>query len=310
MEEKILPVEAIQERDIDLILLEELTTDNTFCEWLINEMDFPKLTENKGVWRSITDYGLGETDILFSYTSKDKKIYILIENKLDASFQDKQNERYLKRAEKYIENGKCDLAFVILIAPKLYCENQSEFENFITYEQIASRLEFTGTKRNLFKSELLKIASEKLRRGYKPVNSLPVQNFWHSYWKFKEENYPSFRMKKPDIVPANSDWPMLYDDKLKGIVFYHKLAQGNIDATFKGFPIEMEIRIKESLPENAVFKKHSKSFSIRYFSGKCDRTKDFETQKKNVNKGLENMEKLRMWLNKEKLATTTYILNA
>ncbi|MFK7833735.1 MAG: hypothetical protein AB8B52_10695, partial [Winogradskyella sp.] len=78
MEHKILPVEAIQERDVDLILLEELTTDNTFCEWLINEMEFPKLTENNGTWRSVTDFGLGETDILFCYTSENKKIYILI----------------------------------------------------------------------------------------------------------------------------------------------------------------------------------------------------------------------------------------
>jgi len=296
MEEKILPVEAIQERDVDLILLEELTIDNTFCEWLINEMDFPKLTENQGAWRSITDYGLGETDILFSYISENKKIYILIENKLDASFQDKQNKRYLKRAKKYIENGKCDLAFVILIAPKLYCENQSEFESFITYEQIANRLEFTGTKRSLFKSELLKIASEKLRRGYKQVNSLPVQKFWYSYWEFKEENYPNLRMKKPGIVPANSDWPILYDDELKGIVFYHKLGHGNTDATFTGYPKEIEFKIKELLPEWAKFEKHSKSFSIRVFSGKIDRTKDFNEQINHVDNGLKNLERIRNWI--------------
>jgi len=296
IEENILPVESIQERDVDLILLEELKTDITFCEWLINELDFPKITENKGAWRSISDYGLGETDILFSYLSKNKKVYILIENKLDVFFQDKQYERYLMRAEKYITDKNCDLAFIVLVAPKLYCENQNEFESYLTYEQIAKRLEFTGTKRNLFKSELLKIASEKLRRGYKPINSPPVQNFWHSYWEFKTENYPNLRMKKPDIVPANSDWPMLFDDELKGIVFYHKLAQGNIDATFKNFPIETEIKIKELLPTDSKFIKHSKSFSIRYFSGKCDRSKDFESQKSTANKGLENMEKLRKWL--------------
>ena len=262
MEERLLLVEAIQERDIDLIILEELNVNNNFCEWIINEMNFPRLIENIGAWRSISDFGLGETDILFSYNSKDKRIYILIENKLGASFQDKQYERYIKRAENYIKNGDCDLAFVILTAPKMYCENQNEFENFLTYEQIASRFEFIGTKRSLFKGKLLNIASEKLRRGYKPVNSLPVQKFWHSYWKFKKENFPNLRMKKPGIVPANSDWPMLYDDNLNEIVFYHKLAQGNVDATFKGFPIETEIKIKENLPNDAIFVKHNKSFSI------------------------------------------------
>ena len=300
MKESMLPVEAIQERDVDLILLEEFATDNSFCEWFINELDLPKISENLGVWRSITDYGLGETDVLFSYRSGSERIYILIENKLDASFQDKQYERYLQRAENYVTDNSCDSAFTILVAPKLYCDNQSEFESYVSYEQISKRLEFTGTKRNLFKSNLLKIASEKLRRGYQPVNSEPVQKFWHSYWEFKDGKYPNLRMKKPDIVPQNSDWPMLYDDNLKGIVFYHKLGQGNTDATFKSFSNETEFKIREMLPKKYELVKHSKNFSIRIFSGKTDRTMDFNTQKEIVNKGLENLEELRLWLNENK----------
>lgn len=296
MEQTILPVETIQERDVDLILLEELSTDNSFCEWFIRELDLPDLTSVNGAWRSISAFGIGETDILFSYNSNDKKIYVLIENKLDASFQNEQFNRYIKRAEEYLTKKECDYAFVILIAPKLYIENQSEFENCLTYETIAERLEFVGTKRNLFKSNLLQIATEKLRRGYQPVNSIPVQNFWHLYWRFKEENYPSLRMKKPDIVPHNSDWPMLYDDKLKNIVFYHKLGQGNADATFKGFPEKNELKIKELVPEWAKFVKHGKSFSIRIFSGKIDRTKAFNEQMDEVNNGLKNLARIRNWI--------------
>ena len=177
MEEHIIPVESIQERDVDLILLEELSVDNGFCEWLVNEANIPVLTKPIGAWRSITGYGLGETDILFSYISETKKVFVLIENKLDASFQDEQFTRYVKRAEKYEEDNSCDEARTLLIAPEMYCENQSDFENFVTYENIAKRLEFTGTKRNVFKSNLLKIASEKLRRGYNPINSIVVQIF-------------------------------------------------------------------------------------------------------------------------------------
>ncbi len=94
---EILPVEAIHERDIDLIILEELNTDNSFCEWLINELNFPKIEKNNGAWHSISDFGLGETDILFSYKSEDKTIFVLIENKLDANFQDNRR-RYKRRA--------------------------------------------------------------------------------------------------------------------------------------------------------------------------------------------------------------------
>ena len=100
---------------------------------------------------------------------------MLIENKLDAIFQNEQFNRYLKRTDEYLTKKECDNAFAILSTPKLYCENQSDFENYLTYERIAERLEFVGSKRNLFKSDLLQIATEKLRRGYQPVNSVPVQ---------------------------------------------------------------------------------------------------------------------------------------
>ena len=277
MERTILPVEAIQERDIDLILLEELTTDNAFSEWFVKELNLPTLTYANGAWHSISDFGLGETDILFSYKSDNKNIFVLIENKLDASFQNEQYERYLKRVYKYKTKKECDDAFAVLVAPELYCENQNNFELYLTYESIIKRLEFTGSKRNIFKSKLLQIATEKLRRGYHPVNSVSVQNFWLSYWKYKEEKHSGLTMKKPEIVPFNSDWPMLFDVNLKNIIFFHKLGQGNIDATFKSFPEEIEFKIKEIIPEWAKFEKHSKSFSIRVFSGKVDLTTTTES---------------------------------
>ncbi|MGV0956757.1 PD-(D/E)XK nuclease family protein [Empedobacter falsenii] len=292
----IIPIESIRERDIDLLLLEELTSDYTFCEWFIKELNLPNLTSINGAWRSITAFGLGETDILFSYNSNNSKIYVLIENKLDTSFQNEQFNRYIKRAEEYITNKECDQSFTILIAPKLYCENQNQFENYLTYESIAQRFELIGSKRSIFKRDLIQIATEKLRRGYQPINSTTVQNFWLKYWQFKEEKYPNFIMKKPDIVPHNSDWPMLYDNNLKGITFYHKLAQGNSDATFKGFSEEIEYKLKEKLPDWAIFQKHSKSFSIRLLSGKIDRTMDFQTQIENVDKGLSNLELIRNWI--------------
>ena len=296
MNHTVIPVEAIQERDIDLIILEEFSTDLSFCKWFVSEIGLPEVNSRDGAWRSITDFGLGETDIMFSYISKNKKIYVLIENKLDASFQDEQYNRYRKRADIYLNQKKCDEVYVVLIAPEAYCENQNDFENYISYESIAKRFESAATERGDFRSTLLYIAIEKLRRGYQPVNSLPVQEFWHSYWNYKEENFPDFFMKKPGIVPHQSDWPMLYDERLKGIVFYHKLKQGNADATFEGFPVDLISKVIELLPDWAKVQKHGKSFSIRVFSGRIDRTKDFKSQLENVSTGLLNLDRLRKWI--------------
>ena len=41
-------------------------------------------------------FGIGETDLLFSYKSKNEIIFVLIENKIDADFQDNQFKRYIQ----------------------------------------------------------------------------------------------------------------------------------------------------------------------------------------------------------------------
>jgi hypothetical protein len=261
----ILPIESIQERDIDLLLLEELSCNFAFAYWFTHETGLPELKEVNGAWKSINEFGLGETDILFDYDSEHKRVYLLIENKIDASFQNEQYARYLQRAAKYLDHKNCDEAYCLLVAPQKYCENQNNFESYLSYESIATRLEGEASPRSIFKSQLLRIANEKLRRGYQPVNSAAVQSFWLAYWAFQQQNYPQLEMKKPGIVPHNSDWPTLYDSQLEKVIFYHKLKSGNCDVSFSGFSTLVAQKLKASLPNWAQFVQHGKSFSLRMF---------------------------------------------
>ena len=82
----------------------------------------------------------------------------------------------------------------------------------------------------------------------------------------------------------------------KTVIFYHKLAQGNSDATFQNPTENIELKIKENLPNDFKFIKHNKSFSVRISSQKIDRTKDFNEQIKEVEIGMKNLEKLRDWI--------------
>lgn len=291
----LLPVEAIRERDVDMLLLEELSVDLDFCRWITEVSNLPKIEGLNGAWRSVVDFGLGETDILLSYESMRGTTYVLFENKLDASFQDSQASRYYERARKYKEQGACAEARVVLVAPKLYCDNQSDFDVCITYESIADRFN-RGDKRSKFKAQLFRIAIEKLRRGYQPVNSDVVQKFWHEYWEYNNAKHPSLSMKEPAIVPHNSDWPSLADRQFTSIAFIHKLAQGNTDATFEKPDENIKAAIKDVLPTWAELVEHKKSFSIRVISEKVDRTEEFSKQIAKVENGLTNIERIRDWL--------------
>ena len=236
MDYNYIPVDSVQERDIDLLIIEELNVSLDFCKWFINELELKEPTSKIKAFRSISDYGLGETDILISYSVETRTNFILVENKIDASFQNNQFKRYKERGENYIKKKECDDCYIVLIAPKSYCENQSNFSNYINYESIKKYFTDKNEIRADYKSEILSIAIEKERRGYKAVNSIPVQSFWKSYYEYKISNLKSFRMNKPDIVPFNSDWIQLFSERLNQITFNHKLEKGFIDATIKIIP--------------------------------------------------------------------------
>lgn len=65
----LLPVESIQERDIDMLLLEELIVNPAFVVWLIPKLEIEDIVSFNGVWKSVSGIGMGETDILISYNS-------------------------------------------------------------------------------------------------------------------------------------------------------------------------------------------------------------------------------------------------
>jgi len=289
---EILPIESIKERDIDLVLLEELNVNHQFCEWFIQSVGLPEITAHEGAWRSITAYGKGETDILFSYHANDEKVYVLIENKLDAYFQHEQSKRYDSRASTYCEDGSCTVAFTVLVAPRQYCENQHDFEQYVTYESIGEFLRSTGGDRGIFKNHLLDIAIHKLRRGFQAVNSPIVQEFWMTYWLYRSSNYPMLEMKRPEIVPDGSDWPVLKLDRLPGVSFYHKLDQGNIDAIIVGINQESMSILKDLFPKDTIVKYSGTRMSIKIESPRIDRHKDFHSQSISVDKGLKVIQDL------------------
>lgn len=291
MEYSAIPVESVQERDIDLLILEELNVSSGFCHWFISQLGL-KLPKSKvHAFRSVTDYSLGETDILISYFTEKSRNFILVENKIDASFQENQFERYQERGENYVKNKECNKYFVVLIAPKSYCDSQTNFSRIISYESIKKYFIDLGDIRSEYKAEILSIAIDKKRRGYTAINSPTVQSFWMSYYDYTISHHQKFRMNKPDVVPSGSDWITLYSKRLQGITFCHKLKNGFIDVSFKTIP-----KINSEAPDWLEFIEHKKTVSIRVKCDVLDRTQSFNQQKERVIKGFEKLTKIEHWL--------------
>ena len=164
--DELIPVESIQERDIDLLLLEELKSNVDFTKWILNRTIGLQSEHifTIGAWHSLSKPGLGETDIAFKVCIENKNILFLIENKITASFQPEQESRYRKRGKLRFENGECDAYYTILTAPKQYIDLNHDFDFFLEYEAIKEWFVHQSKlgERALYKAELLQIAKKRL----------------------------------------------------------------------------------------------------------------------------------------------------
>ncbi len=227
MKDMLLPVESVQERDIDFLLIEEFLASRRFVDYFTKTLELPDCDIIVDVQRSVNDFGLGETDVFVDYLHGNAHIGVLIENKLDAIFQPQQAARYRSRARKYETEGRFKSTYEVLVAPAQYIARQNYFSRVISYEQLIEYFQKADLgARGEFKVKLLTIAAEKLRRGYVAVNSEPNQSFWRSYYQYLAVELPMVTMKQVATVPVGSDWIDLSLDSRR---FVHKLKKGQID---------------------------------------------------------------------------------
>ena len=241
-------VEAVYERDVDLLLLEELASSRAFCQWFIDLVfqDDQPAGQLVGVWHSLSREPLGESDLVYVEQDEEGTRAILIENKIDAAPQPEQAERYRARGQLGIEDGDWYDFRTCLVAPRKYLRitsNATLYDAQLSYEQIRNFLLAVGgdNARTLHKAGMLNEAIAQNRRGYQPIPHPAVTDFWHDYWENVQENYPFLIMKEPGGVPARSDWPEFLNDELgKKSKIVHKLAFGHVELYFRGYGHKQE----------------------------------------------------------------------
>jgi hypothetical protein len=104
---------------------EELIFNQTVCDVFSRALGLQSHFQVTQCALSVVDQ-TGETDLLARFTDEgNNRGVILIENKIDASFQPTQPQRYRARANEIATNGEA--AYCVLIAPKQYSIGQGGF---------------------------------------------------------------------------------------------------------------------------------------------------------------------------------------
>ncbi|HEV2608357.1 MAG TPA: hypothetical protein VGT79_10295 [Xanthomonadaceae bacterium] len=227
-------IAKLYERDIDLVLIEELQSSAEFRRWLAARVYGTDCYMDKyQSFHSWTDETKRESDVVYIFRANESALNaILIENKIDAIAQPNQGIDYRKRGEAGI--GKEWAAYkTCLVAPKAYLEHAHDKVNYdecVTYEELlayfASRKD--RDERFRWKAQLIEAAIIKKQSTYSAAISEPTTEFVKAYYEIAK-NHPDLQMYPPKPRPIGSTWvsfkPPLFP---KGVILEHQVTAGAV----------------------------------------------------------------------------------
>lgn len=238
-------VASVAERDVDLVLLEELSVNPEFGEFLSSRvLEKPVFQALVGAWHSVAkaDHGDGETDLLFVFQSEEgQRVALLIENKINAVAQPRQPERYRERGTKGVADGYWDAFQTVMVAPRRYLEGPgglaARYDAALAYEEILSFFLSRRARdsRLAYKAKVILEAIEQNRRGYQPVISEAMTKFLAEYCTLADRRHPQLRVEDAKPRPAGSTWIQFRVPELpKGTTLYHQLTAGRVKLIWSG----------------------------------------------------------------------------
>lgn len=224
MKEKSVNINYVLKRDIDLLLIEEMYSNDEFVRLFTEEIDIYDF-DLFNISHSVMDNVYGESDIVLYIKSNNRTIGLLIENKIDAKAMEDQYFRYEFRASDLVKKKELDAYYIFIVAPNQYFQTNQEAKKYpysISYEKMVSYFNQFNDSRSQNKSHLITLGIEKRLKGYTPVEDSIVTQFWKEYYQYKNDNFPYLKLNEID-GPRGSRavWPW-FDTDCSKIKIAHK----------------------------------------------------------------------------------------
>jgi hypothetical protein len=286
---------TVEERDIDLLLMEEFHVSEEFVEWFCRQLAMSSDVSFNGAWHSVSNTD-GETDLLLRVRFRTRRIGILIENKIAAPEQDRQDERYHVRGTRAQEEGMFDDFVTCMCAPQVYLdgiEHRSLYEHRISYEMIAEWFAALDGRRHAWRRRIMQEAIQQGRRGYKMIVNTTVSEFHMAYWEYLHRRHPRIYMKKPTPKGNSSNWILMKGPNFpKRVSLSHKLDQRVVELGFEGRKISEVLAIKSDWPYDIVPDQKGGTAVLSIHVPAIDMTKGFCVQEESLEEVFAAVHKL------------------
>ncbi|MEO8926339.1 MAG: hypothetical protein ABI306_04170 [Caulobacteraceae bacterium] len=201
------------ERDVDLLLIEEMKCSPAFVRWFVGsasaKLRLKLPCEGSSVSHSKRRiHNRREIDITLAVRGAGRRTTLLIENKLDTSEQPRQAESYREESAVMVARRETDAAYTVLVCPEAYARSSNSFSTKfdcqISYESVAAflleRVKVESgelSARLAHRHELVHQAITKARRGYEAVPMVQIEAFNAKYVAL-------IRKVKIDLEPGSS----------------------------------------------------------------------------------------------------------
>jgi hypothetical protein len=298
------PYITARETEVDSIVVEEIFCSKDFQNWLLSKVSLKENSELIGAWKNVMPTNFGECDIVVEFIENNKKIAILIEDKIDAPEQPQQAERYHKTGKLLVEEGKIDQYISCLLSPKDYFKEGAPMEKYdkkITYEELLEWFEQQDdSKRMQFKQMVLQHGIIRAKTGYQQNIDEKTNNFYEYYERIAQQNNPEleFKYKKP-FTKDQSFVDIKPEIFSQNITIIHKGYRGFVDLQISKINIdEFRKLMKNKLREGMTINNTGKSFSVRILVSKLPKISSmakFEMYGEQITEALNAASQLMKW---------------
>lgn len=197
--------QRVSEADVDWIICVELNSSSEFREWMSSRV-FGRIREivHLGAWRSVETLQ-GESDLLWLVEVDGVQHLTLIENKITAPSQPRQQQRYGERAAAYVTDGTCTEFVIVLAAPEAYRSTDcNEYGVRLSYESMREWFAAQGSERGSYLARVLDSATRD-RRELAPPDAA-VTEFRRKIWMLAAKDFPALEWRDPGPVSATMYW--------------------------------------------------------------------------------------------------------
>ena len=307
-----LSLSGVTERDVDLMILEEIIASQEFRDRFTERIGIGTALSVTSAARSVTTSN-GESDLEVSFTDGHRTTHVLIENKVDAPLQPSQGERYQARAEMYVEQGEHEVVIAVLTAPSRYLSSKRQVQGFdhqVAYEEIREWLhDLTASdSRTAYKVALIEAAIVRGETGWVLKPDPTTTEFWREYWILATRIAPELRMPEPDAKPATSGFIAFRPSGLPdGYELLHKLPYGHVDLQIRGGAEQIgsiRDRYEPHLDSGMRIERASKSAVIRITVPKIQFRTSFSNVEAEVKEGVAAARRLLNWYRTTETAQT------